>query len=112
MPTLSSTIAGLAVHMSTTTHRLLSLSELRAHLLAAPTDAFTQTFNVNVTGAWFTMVAFLELLDAGNQLAISGQPGAFGAPATESNRKPSVQSQVVFTSSLAAYSRGYWTAPD
>lgn len=88
----------------------LSLPELRASLLATPMDAFTQTFHVNATGAWFTMVAFLELLDAGNKRALSGGAGAFGAPVA--GRAPGVQSQVVFTSSLASFSRGYWTGPD
>lgn len=89
----------------------MSLPELRAHLLATPMDGFTQTFHVNVTGAWLTMVSFLELLDAGNKNAVARKPGAFGAPVKEGGRAPSVQSQVVFTSSLAAFSRGYWTAP-
>lgn len=90
----------------------LSVPELRARLLATPMDTFTQTLHVNATGAWFTMVAFLELLDAGNKHALSGGAGAFGAPAREGGKAPSVQSQVVFTSSLAAFSRGYWTTPD
>ncbi|CAN8104778.1 unnamed protein product [Discula destructiva] len=90
----------------------LPISDLRARLLGISADKFNETLHVNVTGAWFTMAAFLELLDAGNQRAMSGQAGAFGSPAREGNRKPSIQSQVVFTSSLAAFSRGYWTAPD
>lgn len=89
----------------------LTISELRSHLLTTPMDAFTQTFHVNVTGAWITMVSFLELLDAGNKHAVSGQSGAFGSPVMAGSKKPSVQSQVVFTSSLAAFSRGYWTSP-
>lgn len=90
----------------------LSLSELRAQLMAPAMEDFTKTFHVNVTGAWFTMVAFLELLDAGNKHAVSGQAGAFGAPVKEGGKAPSVQSQVVFTSSLASVSRGYWTQAD
>lgn len=89
----------------------LSVSELRSHLLATSMEDFTQTFRVNVMGAWFTMVAFMNLLDAGNKNAISGQSGAFGSPTQAGSKKPSVQSQVVFTSSLAAFSRGYWTSP-
>lgn len=89
----------------------LTISELRSHLMSTPMDRFTQTFHVNVTGAWFTMVAFLELLDAGNKHAVSGQPGVFGSPAKTGSKSPSIQSQVVFTSSLAAFSRGYWTSP-
>lgn len=89
----------------------LTISELRSHLLATPMDGFTQTCHVNVTGAWFTMVAFLELLDAGNKHAVSGDSGAFGAPATAGSKTPSIQSQVVFTSSISAFSRAYWTSP-
>lgn len=90
----------------------LSISELRSHLMATSMDEFTQTFRVNVTGTWFTMVAFLELLDAGNKNAISGSSGAFGSPVQAGSKTPSIQSQVVFTSSLAAFSRGYWTSPN
>ncbi|KUI62770.1 Secoisolariciresinol dehydrogenase [Cytospora mali] len=89
----------------------LSLADLRAQLLSAPMEDFTQTFHVNVTGAWFTMASFLELLDAGNKHAVSGEAGAFGAPVKEGVKVPSIQSQVVFTASLAAFSRGYWTSP-
>lgn len=88
----------------------LSLPDLRSKLLSASMEDFTKTFHVNVTGAWFTMASFLELLDAGNKHAVSGGAGAFGAPVTEGVRVPTIQSQVVFTSSLAAVSRGYWTA--
>lgn len=97
----------------------LSLPELRERLMSLSMDKFTETLHVNTTGAWFTMVAFLELLDAGNKHAASGGPNVFGAPSTINNklgggigRKPSIQSQVVFTTSLAAVSRGYWTMPD
>lgn len=88
----------------------LSVSELRTQLLGPSMEDFTQTFNVNVTGAWFTMASFLELLDAGNKHAVSGEAGAFGAP-INGNKSPSIQSQVVFVASLAAFSRAYFTAP-
>lgn len=90
----------------------MSLPELRAHLMQTPMDGFTQMFHVNVTGAWFTMVAFLELLDAGNKHALSGAQGAFGAPARDGGKAPSIQSQVVFTASLAAISRAWMSAPN
>lgn len=51
----------------------LSLPELRPQLLSASMEDFTQTLHVNVTGAWFTMASFLELLDAGNKHAVSGR---------------------------------------
>ena len=73
-------------------------------------EGFTQTLHVNVTEAWFTMASFLELLDAGNKQAVSGAAGAFGA-AVEGAKNPSIQSQVVFTASLAAFSRNWFTAP-
>lgn len=90
----------------------LSIAELRAQLMAPAMEDVTRTFHVNVTGAYFTMVAFLELLDAGNKRAVAGAAGAFGAPVTKGGRAPSVQSQVVFTSSLAGFSRGYWSQGD
>lgn len=88
----------------------LSVSDLRTKLLSPSMEEFTQTFQVNVTGAWFTMASFLELLDAGNKHAVSGAAGAFGAP-VEGAKNPSIQSQVVFTASLAAFSRSWFTAP-
>lgn len=94
---------------------LTSLPDLRAHLMSMPMENFTQTFHVNTTGAWFTMVAFLELLDAGNKHAVSSPPGTngvFGAPVKEGSKTPTIQSQVIFTTSLAAVSRGWWTPPD
>lgn len=98
----------------------MSLPELRAHLMSASMEAFTETLHVNTTGAYFTMVAFLELLDAGNKHAVSGGPAAtgtpngpvlFGAPSNLDSNAPSIQSQVIFTTSLAAHSRGWWTSP-
>ncbi len=47
-------------------------------------DEFTSTFHVNVTGALFTMFAFLELLDAGNKEAMKG---GFGAPVAAVGRR-------------------------
>lgn len=49
---------------------------------------FTETMNVNVTGAFYTTIAFLDLLDEGNKRAVVSQ-----------------KSHVVLTSSIAAYSR-------
>ncbi|KAI2635128.1 short-chain dehydrogenase [Xylaria nigripes] len=80
----------------------LSIQELRKALFEeASMEEFTQTLNVNVTGAYFTMLAFLELLDAGNKNALKG---GFGAPIDKTNVL-SIQSQIVFTSSIAGYSR-------
>ncbi|KAI1763137.1 NAD(P)-binding protein [Hypoxylon sp. FL1150] len=44
-----------------------SLSEFRSQLLGWDTTAFTETFNVNTTGIFNTVAAFLELLDEGNK---------------------------------------------
>lgn len=65
-------------------------------------DAMTQTLHVNVSGAFFSIVAFLELLDAGNKNALKG---GFGKPDKQGSDVQSVQSQVIVTSSIAAYSR-------
>lgn len=94
----------------------LSISELRRTLFDnVGMDDFTHTMHINVTGAYFTMLAFLELLDAGNKKALQsgggGAGGAFGAPLVEGSDVPSIQSQVIFTSSIAGYSRSRLTAP-
>lgn len=54
-------------------------------------EEFTRTFEVNVTAVYYTTVAFLELLDAGNKRP-EKQPGA-------------PTSQVVTTSSIGAFRR-------
>ncbi|TRX94540.1 hypothetical protein FHL15_004695 [Xylaria flabelliformis] len=90
-------------------HPDLSLSELRQRLYDdVSMDDFTRTMHINVTGAFFTMLAFLELLDAGNKNALKG---GFGAPLTPGSEVPSIQSQVIFTSSISAYSRAWVSAP-
>lgn len=66
-------------------------------------DDFTHTLAVNVSGAFFTMIAFLELLDAGNKNEDYGGLIAPGVPA--------VQSQIVVTSSISAFVRGPMTSP-
>lgn len=101
----------------------LSIAELRQRLFADVAIAdFTAAFEVNVAGAYFTMLAFLELLDAGNRHALAPPAkdgddentavpplSPFGAPdvpaAGAGAPVPAVQSQVIFTSSIAAYSR-------
>jgi NAD(P)-dependent dehydrogenase (short-subunit alcohol dehydrogenase family) len=78
----------------------------------------TEALRVNVTGAFYTLVAFLELLDAGNKRAVaagSGKDGkeekVFGAPVHPGSDVPSIQSQVIVTSSIAAFSRMFMTTP-
>ncbi|KAK4118652.1 NAD(P)-binding protein [Parathielavia appendiculata] len=92
----------------------LPLSEVRSNLFSqAAMDATTSTFHVNTTGALFTMVAFLGLLDAGNKRAIQGglESNEFGAPLLPSSDVPSIQSQVIVVSSISAYSRMAMSAP-
>ncbi|KAL2194250.1 hypothetical protein P885DRAFT_43391 [Corynascus similis CBS 632.67] len=89
----------------------LSLSEVRSKLFSQEImDGMTSTMNVNATGAYFTMIAFLELLEMGNKRALEGR--GFGGPRMGSNGDvPSVQSQVIVTSSIAAFSRMYASTP-
>lgn len=83
-----------------------TLHEWREQMLATDMDDFTRTMHVNVTGGWFTSLAFLDLLDAGNQRAL-GHKDAFGAPDfPSSHAPPSIQSQIICTSSISAISRG------
>lgn len=78
-----------------------------------------EAYSVNVTGAFFSMVAFLELLDKGNQRAVAGgawvkngkEEKVFGAPDKEGGMVPSIQSQVVVTSSISAFSRMSVSSP-
>ena len=87
----------------------LPVSEVRANLFSQDLmEATTNTLDVNVTGAFYTLVAFLELLDAGNKNALKG---GFGAPAHPGSDVPSVQSQLIVTSSIAAFSRMYMSSP-
>jgi len=92
----------------------VSVSEQRKRLFEeVDMNKFTETFHVNVTGAYFTMLAFMELLDAGNANALKG---GFGAPIATGQGKgkvpvPIIQSQVIFTSSISAYSRAHLSFP-
>jgi diacylglycerol diphosphate phosphatase/phosphatidate phosphatase len=66
-----------------------SISEYRAHALIMPMADFTQTYAVNATGVYYTTLAFLGLLDAGNKRGNMGLER---------------RSQVIATSSIAGYS--------
>lgn len=65
-----------------------TITEFRNHLLKWDSKDFTETFDVNTTGVFNTVAAFLELLDQGN-------------------KKGNVQqrSQVIATSSIGAFNR-------
>ncbi|RYP70202.1 hypothetical protein DL771_005589 [Monosporascus sp. 5C6A] len=88
----------------------LTIQELRKNLFDdVSMEAFTEAFNVNVTATYFSFMAFLELLDAGNKNALKG---GFGAPVEGgSNTVPSIPSQIVVTGSLSGYSRDRMSAP-
>ena len=68
-----------------------SLHELREHLWAIPMEDFSQTHHVNITGAFYTAVAFLPLLDAANRLR----------PPGSSKPRP----QIITTASIGAFNR-------
>ncbi|OJK03623.1 hypothetical protein ASPACDRAFT_22287 [Aspergillus aculeatus ATCC 16872] len=84
-----------------------SLPELRQTLFNDfSMQGMNEALNLNITAAFFTMTAFLELLDAGTQNALRG---GFGKPLKEGSDVPSIQSQVIFTTSISAFSR-HWTS--
>ncbi|GKT85928.1 short-chain dehydrogenase/reductase family [Colletotrichum tofieldiae] len=86
-----------------------SVSDLRKILFTDfSMEDMTEVLNVNVTAAFFTMSAFLELLDAGNKNALKG---GFGKPDKEGSDVVAIQSQVIFTSSISAFSRHYASTP-
>ncbi|TKA62543.1 hypothetical protein B0A49_09904 [Cryomyces minteri] len=66
-----------------------SLSDFKKHAWNTPMEEFTNTYAVNSTGVWYTVLAFLELLDAGNKKGNMGE----------------VKSQVIATSSIGGYNR-------
>ena len=65
-----------------------SVSELRETLFTNfPMDEMNDTLNLNITAAFFTMTAFLELLDAGNANALRG---GWGKPIAEDSDVPAI----------------------
>lgn len=66
-----------------------TLSQFKAHAWASPMEDFTAVYNVNSTAVYYTILAFLELLHAGNEKGKVGD----------------VKSQIVVTSSIAAVNR-------
>ncbi|OLN81050.1 Gluconate 5-dehydrogenase 4 [Colletotrichum chlorophyti] len=86
-----------------------SVSELRKNLFTDfSMESMTELLHVNTTAAFFTMTAFLELLDAGNKNALKG---GFGKPVKEGSDVVTIQSQVIFTSSIGSFSRHYASTP-
>lgn len=74
---------------------LPSLTEIRDELYNIPMGEFTNVMNVNVTGAYYTVLAFLPLLEAANKRRAAPQQGVMSPPTA----------QVVITGSLAGFSR-------
>lgn len=72
-----------------------SLAEVRDSLYNVPMDEFNKVMEVNVTGAYYTVLAFLPLLEAANKRRPAPQPGVLTAPSA----------QVVITSSIAGFIR-------
>ncbi|KAH6617870.1 hypothetical protein B0J18DRAFT_435816 [Chaetomium sp. MPI-SDFR-AT-0129] len=75
-----------------------NLEEWRDAQLAVRVEDFTQTFAVNSTSVWYTAMAFLKLLDAGNKAG--ADEGAGWGPKVNG-----VPSQVVVTSSIGAFNK-------
>ncbi|KAF7720254.1 Rhamnolipids biosynthesis 3-oxoacyl-(acyl-carrier-protein) reductase [Penicillium ucsense] len=72
-----------------------SLTELRDALFNVPMEEFTRVLNVNVTGTYYTVLAFLPLLEAANKRRPAPQEGVLTPPSA----------QVVITSSIAGFVR-------
>jgi NAD(P)-dependent dehydrogenase (short-subunit alcohol dehydrogenase family) len=74
---------------------LPSLSEVRDELFSVPMEEFTKVMDVNVTGAYYTALAFLPLLEAANKRRPAPQVGVTTPPTA----------QVIITSSIAGFIR-------
>ncbi|KAJ5620141.1 hypothetical protein N7510_004125 [Penicillium lagena] len=72
-----------------------TLSEVRETLFSIPMEDFSSVLNVNVVGTYYTVLAFLPLLEAANKR----RP----APETDVLAPPSAQ--VIITSSIAGFLR-------
>jgi len=69
-----------------------TVSELRSALWATDFDFYTKTYAVNTSAVFFSAIAFLELLDAGNKKGNVDQ-----------------KSQVIATSSIGGFNRSAWS---
>lgn len=68
-----------------------TLQEVQKYLWDTPMESFTDTFAVNTTACFYTLVAFLELLGKGNASVVA--------------QERQVKSQFVVTGSIGAMSR-------
>lgn len=73
--------------------RTPTLEEMHAFLWKTPMSDFNDTFMVNSSGMFYSFVAFMPLLDAGNKHPDSPTP------------KLGIDSQFIATSSIGAFSR-------
>jgi NAD(P)-dependent dehydrogenase (short-subunit alcohol dehydrogenase family) len=71
------------------------IAALQKHLWEPEFDAFQATFSTNVTGVYFTAIAFLSLLHAGNQKFLG---------------KSGCSSQIIVMSSISGYSKQIQTS--
>lgn len=76
------------------TDRKPTVQEFADAMWAIPMGDFTQTMHVNVTGVFYTALAFLPLLDEGNKRR-----------ALPDSTLPKQKSQIVVTTSIAGLSR-------
>ncbi|KAL4866309.1 hypothetical protein BDV12DRAFT_210584 [Aspergillus spectabilis] len=74
---------------------LPSIDELKEYLWSIPMAEFNKVFEVNTTGAYYTAIAFLPLLDAANKRRPAPQKNVLSAPL----------SQIIIISSIAGFSR-------
>lgn len=80
--------SGIAGPQATSITPESSLEEYQSALWNQSSDEYTKTFNVNVTAVFFSIVAFLKLLDAGNK-----------------KQNVEQKSQVIATSSIGGFNR-------
>ncbi|KAJ5952120.1 Short-chain dehydrogenase/reductase SDR [Penicillium vulpinum] len=71
------------------------LSQVRDELFNVPMEEFNNVMNVNVTGAYYTVLAFLPLLEAANKRRPAPQQNVLAPPTA----------QVIITSSIAGFMR-------
>ena len=71
------------------------LNDARNELFSIPTEQFTDVLNVNVTGTYYSVLAFLPLLQASNKRRSMPRIGSMSPPTA----------QVIITSSISAFLR-------
>ncbi|KAH6670414.1 putative Rhamnolipids biosynthesis 3-oxoacyl-reductase [Halenospora varia] len=84
----SGIIGPTAAKMGLPTDRKPTVKEFKDAMWKPSIEDFTQTFNVNVSGVFYTALAFLELLDEGNKKGNLEQ-----------------KSNIIVTSSISGFSR-------